>query len=245
MKAEITRGYLKYRMSLAREALVRLAEKDERPASSPEEEETEKEDPVDETINLNDARIGAVLAAIKGCGARSVLDLGCGSGQLLRELLKITEIERLVGLDVSIRSLEIASRRLHLDRLPRRRRERIELMHGSLLYRDKRIQGFDAAAVVEVVEHFDPPRLPAFARVLFEQTRPRTVVMTTPNREYNITWGIEMRHRDHRFEWTREEFRSWALEAAGLYEYRVRFLPVGPEDPELGAPTQMGIFELA
>jgi 3' terminal RNA ribose 2'-O-methyltransferase Hen1 len=149
-------------------------------------------------------------------------------------------------MDVSIRSLEIASERLNLDRMPAKQRERIRLIHGSLMYRDRRIAGYDAAAVVEVIEHLDPPRLRAFERVVFEFARPGTVVVTTPNREYNAKFeGLaagEFRHRDHRFEWTREEFRVWSEAVANRFGYTVRFLPVGPEDEQLGAPTQMGVF---
>ena len=128
------------------------------------------------------------MAAIRASGARRVLDLGCGEGKLLRELLKDKQFEEVVGMDVSIRSLETARDRLKLDRMPERQAARIKLIHGSLIYRDRRLEGFDAAAVVEVVEHLDPPRLSAFERVLFEFARPGTVVLTTPNREYNVTW---------------------------------------------------------
>jgi 3' terminal RNA ribose 2'-O-methyltransferase Hen1 len=149
---------------------------------------------------------------------------------------------------VSVRSLEVAHRRLRLDRLPERQRERIRLIHGSLTYRDDRLQNFDAAAMVEVIEHLDPARLAAFERVVFEHARPATVVLTTPNREYNVVWETlpagELRHGDHRFEWTREEFRVWATGIARRFGYSVRFLPVGPDDAEVGPPSQMSVFEL-
>ena len=164
----------------------------------------------------------------------------------MRELLKDKQYDEIVGMDVSIRSLEIATARLRMDDLPPRQRERIRLLHGSLMYRDKRLSGFDAAAVVEVVEHLDPPRLAAFERVLFEFARPTTIVLTTPNREYNVTWpnlaAGAFRHEDHRFEWTREEFQGWATGVAERFGYSVEFRPVGPEHAELGPPTQMGIF---
>ena len=151
-----------------------------------------------------------------------------------------------MGLDVSIRSLEAAQRRLKLERLPAGQANRVRLIHGSLMYRDKRMDGFAAAAVVEVVEHLDPPRLAAFERVLFEFARPRTVVLTTPNREYNVTWETlpagKFRHADHRFEWSRAEFQNWAEKVAVRFGYSVRFLPVGSEDAALGPPTQMGVF---
>ena len=165
----------------------------------------------------------------------------------MRELLKDRQFEEVVGMDVSIRSLEAARDRLKLDRLPEKQAARIKLIHGSLIYRDRRLEGFDAAAVVEVVEHLDPPRLAAFERALFEFARPQTVVLTTPNREYNVMWenvGAErLRHPDHRFEWTRREFRAWAERVAGGHGYAVRFLPIGPADEVVGPPTQMAVFE--
>jgi 3' terminal RNA ribose 2'-O-methyltransferase Hen1 len=175
-----------------------------------------------------------------------VIDLGCGDGKLLKRLLADRQFEEIVGMDVDSRSLETARDRLDLDRLAPKQRERIRLLHGSLLYRDRRLAGYDAAAVVEVVEHLDPPRLAAFERVVFEFARPGTVVLTTPNREYNARWPSlpagRFRHRDHRFEWTREEFRHWAEDVANRFGYAVRYLPVGDEDPEVGAPSQMGVF---
>jgi 3' terminal RNA ribose 2'-O-methyltransferase Hen1 len=207
-----------------------------------------REEVLERPISLNDQRLGTVTAALKATGATRVLDLGCGDGKLLRELLKEKQFAEIVGMDVSVRSLEIASQRLRLNDLPARQKQRIRLLHGSLMYRDKRLSGFDAAAVVEVVEHLDPPRLAAFERVVFECARPGTVVLTTPNREYNSMWESlpagQLRHSDHRFEWSREEFQTWAQRIAEKFGYRVRFLPVGPEDTNLGPPTQMGVFEL-
>lgn len=176
-------------------------------------------------------------------------DLGCGEGKLLRELLADQQFTEILSMDLSVRSLEIAHRRLKLDRLPERQRERIRPIHGALTYRDEWLANFDAAAIVEVIEHLDPPRLAAFERVVFEHARPRTVVLTTPNREYNVVWESlpagEMRHSDHRFEWTRTEFEDWAGGVAGRNGYSVRYLPVGPEDSTHGAPSQMAVFQEA
>jgi 3' terminal RNA ribose 2'-O-methyltransferase Hen1 len=114
------------------------------------------------------------------------------------------------------------------------------------MYRDKRLSGYDAAAVVEVIEHLDPPRLAAFERVVFEFARPGTVIVTTPNAEYNVKFDNlaagHLRHHDHRFEWTRLEFQAWAERIADQFRYRVRFLPIGTEDATVGAPTQMAVF---
>lgn len=192
-REEIARRYLKNQRSLYRQALERLVDPDLVEPDEGDEVDNRHtragyEEALEKPLSLNEQRHGAVLAALRASGARRVLDLGCGEGKLLRELLKDQQFDELVGVDVSIRALEIASKRLKLDRLPERQAERLKLMHGSLMYRDKRLAGFDAAAVVEVIEHLDPPRLAAFERVLFEFARPRTVVLTTPNREYNVMW---------------------------------------------------------
>jgi 3' terminal RNA ribose 2'-O-methyltransferase Hen1 len=177
-----------------------------------------------------------------------VVDLGCGNGKLLAGLIAERQFAEIVGADVSHRALEAAARRLRLDRMPSAQRARVHLMQTALTYRDRRLAGFDAAAVVEVIEHLDPMRLAGFTRVLFGATRPRTVVVTTPNREYNALFdGLPpgaVRHRDHRFEWSRDEFRAWSGGAAAVHGYEVRHVPVGPEDAELGPPTQMAVFTL-
>jgi 3' terminal RNA ribose 2'-O-methyltransferase Hen1 len=245
----ITRRYLRHQHGLIRDAIARLIA-----AEEPVDEEAEAggnadEAGLEERISLNQQRLSAVLAALRSSGARRVLDLGCGEGRLLRSLLEDRGFEEIVGMDVSYRALEIAQSRLKLDRLPPTVRDRIRLVHGSLMYRDSRLTGFDAAAVVEVIEHLDAPRLSAFERVLFEFARPGTVVLTTPNAEYNVKWETlpagRFRHRDHRFEWTREEFQQWASSMGRRFGYRVRFLPVGDPDPAVGPPTQMGIFARA
>lgn len=245
-KEEITRRFLKFQPGLFREALARLVP-EESPLDEANERPAEKaEDALETPLSLNDQRLGAVVAALRASGAKRVLDLGCGEGKLIRELMKDKQFVEIVGMDVSIRSLEAASKRLKLERLPDRQAERLRLVHGSLMYRDRRLEGFDAAAVVEVVEHLDPPRLSAFERVLFEFARPRTVVLTTPNREYNAAWETlpvgRLRHPDHRFEWNRLEFQEWANCVAARFGYAVRFVAVGRDHPEYGPPTQMGVF---
>ena len=244
-KHEITRRYLKFQPSLFREALARLIQEEE-PASGEEELAEAAFDELELPLSLNEQRHGVVLATLRNSGAKRVLDLGCGEGKLLRELLREKQFEEILGMDVSIRSLEIAQERLKMDRLPTQQAERIRLIHGSLMYRDKRLEDFDAAAVVEVIEHLDPPRLSAFERVLFEFAKPGLVALTTPNREYNVKWemlgGGEFRHSDHRFEWTRQEFQDWANGIATRFGYAVRFSGIGAEDEILGTPTQMGVF---
>ena len=242
----ITNRYLKHQKRLAREALTRLIGEEEPEAEELAEIHTREEEAIEKPISLAEQRMGAVMAALRSAGAKRVLDLGCGEGRLLRELLKDKTFSEIVGLDVSHRVLEIAAKRLHLDNLPTMQKGRIRLLHGSLTYRDARLSGYDAATVVEVIEHQDAPRLAAFERVVFEFAHPQTVVVTTPNVEYNVKFETlpagKLRHKDHRFEWTRTEFQSWATSMATRFGYSVRFLPVGPEDQTVGSPTQMGIF---
>jgi 3' terminal RNA ribose 2'-O-methyltransferase Hen1 len=242
----ITRRYLKHGRRLTRLALERLAELDDAVALDDDDNKASSLDTLEQPLRLNDQRMQRVVQVLRDAGARTVLDLGCGSGRLMRELLGERQFERIVGVDASTRDLEIARDRLNLDRLPERQRDRVALLQGALTYRDKRLAGFDAAAVVEVIEHIDPPMLYAFANALFGTARPKTVMLTTPNVEYNARFealqGHELRHADHRFEWTRAEFESWSRSVAERFGYAVRLEGIGEADPVLGPPTQMGIF---
>jgi len=242
----IVSRYLKRQHSLAREALSRLLA-DDSPNGEIEEASSEKQES-ERTPSLHQQRLQTVLGVIRDTGAKRVVDLGCGEGKLLRLLLAEKQFESILGMDVSWRSLELAKDKLRLDEMPERQRSRIDLIQGSLTYRDQRITGFDAAAVVEVIEHLDVARLATFERNVFEFARPRHVVLTTPNAEYNAAFATlpagEFRHGDHRFEWKRAEFEQWASAVAARFGYTVRFEPVGPEDLSLGAPTQMAVFSL-
>jgi 3' terminal RNA ribose 2'-O-methyltransferase Hen1 len=242
----IVHRYLRGFGKLTREALARLTEDESLDPDAEQEGKEEQELAIEVPLRLHDIRLDQVAAELKASGAKRVLDLGCGEGKLVRALLQDKQFDEIVGMDVSYRSLEIAADRLHLDALPQKQKERIKLIQGSLMYRDKRLAGFDAAAVVEVIEHLDEARLAAFERVLFEFARPQTAVLTTPNVEYNPMFDTlpagQFRHRDHRFEWTREQFQHWANNIGNRFGYAVKFKPIGQEDQKLGAPTQMGVF---
>ncbi|MEI5521264.1 3' terminal RNA ribose 2'-O-methyltransferase Hen1 [Streptomyces brasiliscabiei] len=269
----LSRRWSLTRQAMERLELVRLAEADdseveeidnavedvpetaeaEEPPQTPgtgEAEETEETEETEKTekkpVPLAVQRRDAIIAALKESGAARVLDLGCGQGQLVQALLKDVRFTEVVGTDVSMRALTIASRRLKLDRMGERQASRVQLFQSSLAYTDKRLKGYDAAVLSEVVEHLDLPRLPALEYAVFGSARPRTVLVTTPNVEYNVRWETlpagHARHSDHRFEWTREEFRGWAATVAERHGYDVEFVPVGPDDPEVGPPTQMGVF---
>jgi 3' terminal RNA ribose 2'-O-methyltransferase Hen1 len=260
----ITHRYLAHQRRLAVTAIGRLAEVDD---TEPEALDNAVPDTPDSTgsgtgprrPSLAQQRREAVLAVLRDtvlkdpvsgqARAARVADLGCGEGTLVAMLLREPSAARVLGLDVSHRALERAAQRLHLDTMPDRQRERVDLLQSSLTYADERLAGLDAAVLMEVIEHVDPPRLGALEQTVFGAARPGTVVVTTPNAEHNVRFADlrpgTMRHPDHRFEWTRPQFRDWAAGVAGRRGYQVRFLPVGPDDPEVGPPTQLAVFTRA
>jgi 3' terminal RNA ribose 2'-O-methyltransferase Hen1 len=265
-KELITRRYLAHRRSLTDAALARLAESDDlNPAeldnAVPELEPETGEpavtaSPADVTaaaeagrpVSLAVLRRQAVLGALHEAGSRTVADLGCGEGALTGDLLHDSGFTRVIAADVSARAIAQAARRLRLDRMPEARRARLTMFQSSLTYRDARLAGLDAAVLMEVIEHVEPDRLSALERAVFGFAAPRTVVVTTPNREYNPEYGLAdgaRRHRDHRFEWDRAEFTAWATRVADAYRYGVRFAGVGQESPTSGSPTQQAVFTRA
>jgi 3' terminal RNA ribose 2'-O-methyltransferase Hen1 len=247
----ITRRYLRHRGALTRTTLARLAEADDAAEDTFDDAVPADESPADGLLadapmTLRDKRKDAVLAALRDVGARRVLDLGCGDGTLLLALVIERSFTEIVGVDVSVRALTIAARRLHLDTASERERDRVKLLHGALTYTDTRLAGYDAAVLMEVVEHVDPGRLPALERAVFGVAGPAAVIVTTPNAEHNVRYeGLQpgaLRHPDHRFEWSRQEFADWAERVAAEHRYEVGFHPVGDDDPEVGPPTQMAVF---
>ncbi len=242
----IARRYLRHQPRLAREALARLVEEDQ---PDPDDEQTRRdrsEEVLERAVGLRDERIARVVSVLKSAGARRVLDLGCGAGRLMQALLRESQFDEIVGVDVSSGALAAAGRRLRMDEMAPKQRERVRLLQGALTYRDRRLAGYDAAVLMEVIEHLDTGRLAALERSVFAEAAPAAVIVTTPNAEYNARFPSlpagSLRHRDHRFEWTRREFRSWAEGVADRNGYGVRFEDVGPGDPELGAPTQMAVL---
>lgn len=243
---EIALRYLRRRRGLARMALERLREGDETTEDTEGERQDGAEQALEQPLRLNELRLAVVRDRLRALGVQSVLDLGCGEGRLIEQLLRDGRFARIVGLDTSYVALERAAARLRITEMPPKMRSRVELLHGSLTYRDERLAGFDAAALVEVIEHIDLSRLAALERVLFEHARPGVVLITTPNAEYNARFAQlpagRFRHRDHRFEWTRAEFAAYAQGVAERHGYTVTFEPIGDEDPTLGAPSQMAVF---
>ena len=242
-KGLITGRYLKRKKSLVNQALKRLMEDSDVLDDEDEPDEPSQQKETEKKLNLNQQRLGTVAAVLKSVNAKRVIDIGCGEGKLISLLLKDKSFEQITGVDVSYSVLERAKDKLKIDRLPEMQMKRINLFQGSLVYRDKRFSGYDAATVIEVIEHLDENRLKAFEKVLFKFARPQTVIVSTPNKEYNLHYSNlfegGVRHRDHRFEWARKEFETWAIRISENYGYNVRFLQIGDVDDEFGSPTHM------
>lgn len=244
-KEKIIYRYLHQRRSYAHKAIRKLLESD----AIPEQQEAEQgqEPNSEKRKTLNQQRLEAVKHAVLDSKASSVIDLGCGECKLTSMLLNESQIQKVTACDVSIRELERAVQKLHYDRMPEYRKKKLTLIQGSLTYQDKRFSGYDCACIVEVIEHIEPLRIPAFERVIFEFAQPRTVIVTTPNREYNANYEFlpedELRHDDHRFEWTRKEFQDWTEHICQTFGYQCERKEIGESDENLGTPTQMGVFQ--
>ncbi|MEM9837144.1 MAG: 3' terminal RNA ribose 2'-O-methyltransferase Hen1 [Bacteroidota bacterium] len=240
-KEQITQRYLRHLRGLTKRALISL-ENDDITIEEQEDKGLSKQ-----YQSLHQKRLKKVAATLVDLAAESIIDLGCGEGKLIRLLLKEKQFKRITGMDISYSELTKCKERLHWDELAPRQKERITLFQGALTYQDQRLNGYDAAVLVEVIEHMDENRLPAFERVVFEFAQPKYVIITTPNREYNVRYeqlsAGSMRHDDHRFEWSRAEFQAWAYRVAEQHNYQVRFDFIGEEDPQVGAPSQMAIFK--
>ena len=248
-KELITHRALKYRRGLANIALARLLEMEQRDQQVEEEKDASNEvseEKLEKPIRLHDLRLDTVVEKLQSLNVNSVLDLGCGEGKLLKRLIKEKGIKKITGVDPSITSLERAEDKLYLKNANQALKERVSLIQGSLTYGDRRWKGYEAATLVEVIEHIDPFRMSALENSLFGFAGPEVIIITTPNREYNAVFENmpkdKLRHPDHRFEWSRAEFQNWANRVAEKFEYKVTFENLGPEQEEYGAPSQMGVF---
>ncbi|ALO68272.1 3' terminal RNA ribose 2'-O-methyltransferase Hen1 [Arthrobacter alpinus] len=198
---------------------------------------------------LRSLRVEAVLTALDEVGARRVVDMGCGEGALLQKLFSDPTFSSIVGTDVSPHMLNRAEERLGLRELSDRQKERVRLLQSSATYLDDRLRDYDAVVLMEVVEHIEPERLAALENSVFGYAQPKTVVVTTPNAEFNSLYPLlpsgSFRHPDHRFEWTRAEFDQWIVSIASTYGYSAERRSIGDADEHLGPPTQMAIFRKA
>jgi 3' terminal RNA ribose 2'-O-methyltransferase Hen1 len=237
LKDWITKRYLKNLRTLTNQALLQLAD---------ESELAEEQPTLERKVNLHQQRLNKAFDLLKSSGAESVLDIGCGEGKLLKLFLKEGQFKKIAGMDVSFGELQKAEENLYLDQASPAMRERIEIFQGSVTYKDERLKGFEAIALVEVIEHLDEERLPTMEKVVFGFAKPNTIVLSTPNAEYNVVYekleAETFRHDDHRFEWTRKEFADWCNKICNEFNYEVEIFPVGQEEENIGAPSQLAMF---
>jgi 3' terminal RNA ribose 2'-O-methyltransferase Hen1 len=248
-KEFIIKRYLRNINTLTKTAITHFEDSDlenNSPNDSIEEVILSKNTISEKKANLHQLRLDAALIELKKNGSKTVVDMGCGEGKLLKMMIKEAQFDKILGVDVSMRELQKAKSRLKLEEISQKMRDRLELIQGSITYRDKRIENYDALVMIEVIEHLELERIPAMERVVFECANPQMVIITTPNAEYNALYNLEedsMRHNDHRFEWTRQEFKTWSESVAEKYNYAVKFTNIGDLDEKLGSPSQMAVFK--
>ena len=246
-KEFITSRYLNKRKSYINKALEKLNEDETEEIRYRDDNQT-LEEVIEKKYFLNDQRLDSVVTELKKLEVKKVIDIGCGEGKLLSRLLKEHHFTQITGVDVSYKVLEKARSRLNYDRLPDKLKDKLNLFQGSLTYRDDRFNGYDAITIIEVIEHLDLSRLESFEKVIFKYARPKNVIITTPNKDYNNCYenldDSKLRHKDHRFEWTKDEFISWCKKIETDYGYSFRYNEIGSIDPKYGSPTQMGVFTI-
>ncbi|XP_022062445.2 small RNA 2'-O-methyltransferase [Acanthochromis polyacanthus] len=184
---------------------------------------------------------------------KKVLDLGCSECRLLKTLKFHRDIELLAGLDINGAKVKKHMHKLapvSTDYLqPSYDQLRIELYQGSVTQKDSRLRGFDLVTSIELIEHLSLADVELFSAVVFGYMTPVAVIVSTPNSEFNLLLpGVSgFRHIDHKFEWTRAEFRSWALKVCLDYGYEVEFTGVGqaPQEQQdsVGFCSQIGVFQ--
>lgn len=187
-------------------------------------------------------RLDAVMRALTGLQAARVLDLGCGTGDLMLPLLDLPQITRIVGLDLDKAAL--ARCRTRLAAHPRGKLA--EVREASMTAAHSDLAGYDCACLVETIEHLPLTSLPALEQAVFHVMRPQAVLITTPNAAFNDLLGVprtRFRRPDHHFEWTRVQFGDWAEGVAQRGGYAVRRSDIAGAHPDLGGASQMAVFE--
>lgn len=217
--------------------LIRQSKFYDRERHNQENRETKK-------IRLNELRYEKIVDFIRTIPKRdTVVDLGAGEGKLSVKLGYLDGVKEILSVEPSNKSRVRAIQRFEEAEgtdgftLP-------TSLAGSLFYFDDRLVNKDIMVLCEVIEHIDEYRIPKMMEAIFRSYQPRVLIVTTPNQEYNVIYDMDetMRHHDHRFEWTRDDFQENCEQWIKESPYYIQFEGIGEEHPEYGTPTQMAIF---
>lgn len=195
-------------------------------------------------VRLNELRYEKIVNTVSEMKPRSVVDFGSGEGKLSVQLGFVEGITEILAVEpsesASLKALERFNKVKNKEKFVNP-----ELLWGSLFYYDERLKDKDVIILCEVIEHIDESRLPKAMDTLLHDYQPGALIITTPNRDYNELYDMEehLRHNDHRFEWTRAEFRQWCTERNHGNDYELLFDGIGEEHASQGFPTQMCVFK--
>lgn len=214
--------------------------------------------------SLCDQRYSLALALLemeREEGLHSLLDLGCNNCRFLTLAKELPYLSHLAGVDLDPEVLANVVERHRLRPLaadflggPHARSTplSLQLVLGSVCdsAAAEAWQGVEAVTALELIEHLHPEDIGQFSHTVFGVIEPKLVILSTPNSDFNPlfpNWEEgTLRHWDHKFEWSREEFREWVSNVVGLYpQYDVEFNGVGFwEDFEYsnGPASQFAIF---
>ncbi|WP_310831561.1 3' terminal RNA ribose 2'-O-methyltransferase Hen1 [Paenibacillus pedocola] len=196
-------------------------------------------------IRLNDLRYAAIAAAVEELYAKAtIVDFGSGEGKLSAKLSSVPGVREIKAVEPSA-----ASQLRAMDRFAKLADKPgiivPDPVTGSLFYFDESLRGKDVMILCEVIEHIDEYRLARVMENIFAEYAPKTLIVTTPNKDYNAVYEMEqeeLRHGDHRFEWGRKAFSVWCARWTETFDYTAELTGIGEGSVEFGYPTQMAIF---
>jgi len=181
-------------------------------------------------------------------------DFGCAEGGFVTRLKKLPYLTTLYAVDISDSSLDecqeraapipwdiIFGRFVSLE---------LSVVKADITKNDPLFQNLDAITCIELIEHLPAEQLKCFPATVFGFFKPRIVIISTPNREFNVLFPTlkdgRFRHWDHKFEWTRDQFQPWCHDICKSYGYTVEFSGVGQTSDQtthhVGFCTQIAIF---
>ncbi|XP_016985820.1 small RNA 2'-O-methyltransferase [Drosophila rhopaloa] len=188
---------------------------------------------------------------------KKVVEFGCAEMRFFQLMRRIETIENILLVDIDeplLRKNSISVNPLVSDYIRHRLSPlNVRILQGSVADSSEELRNTDAVVALELIEHVYDDVLSKIPSNVFGFMQPKLVVFSTPNSDYNVIFTRfnpllpnGFRHDDHKFEWTREEFKSWCLSIVEKYpNYMFSLLGVGnpPKDLEsVGHVSQIAIF---